>query len=86
MSPTKQAKPMVTKVEKGASKHWQGTKTPSGGRMEKKNLGEPRFSQGASSPLANEQTVYDYDSGGIIGQISDWFGTIRVLSSSIWLK
>ena len=40
------------------------------GRMEKKSLGEPRFSRGANSPLANEQTVYDYDSGSIIGQKS----------------
>ena len=39
-----------------------------------------------SSPLANERTVYDYDSGTIIGQKSDWIGTFIILSSSIWLK
>jgi len=45
---------------------------------------EPDSVWGASSPLANERTVYDYDSDSIIGQKSDWFGTIRVLSSSCW--
>jgi len=34
-------------------------------------LEEPRLSRGASSPLANEQTEYDYDLGRITGQKSD---------------
>jgi len=34
-----------------------------------------------------QQKVYDYDSGSIIGHYkSDWIGTIRLLSSSIWYK
>jgi len=49
-------------------------------------LEETRLSWGASSPLANERTVYDYDSGRIIGQKSDWIGRFRILSSSIWPK
>jgi len=36
------------------------------------NLGRNRAQLGASSPLANEQTVCDYDSGSITGQKSDW--------------
>ena len=74
---------MATKLKKGDS-----DKEPKlhQGRMEKKTLGETRLSRGASSPLASERTVYDYDSGSIIGQKSDWIGTFRILSSSIWLK
>jgi len=33
-----------------------------------------------------ETIDYDYDSGRITGQKSDWIGTIIMLSSSIWLK
>jgi len=51
--------------------------------MEKKTLIEPRLSQGASSSLANERTVYDYDSGSIIGQKSDWFGSNRISKTSV---
>jgi len=54
--------------------------------MEKKILGELRLNQGTSSPLTNEPNVYDHDSDSIIGQKSDWFGTIRILSRSIWFK
>jgi len=49
MSPTKKAK---------ARQQWQGTKTPSGDRMEKKTLGEPRLSRG---PMKEQ-----CDSGSII--------------------
>jgi len=40
-------------------KQWQGSKTPSGDRMEKKkkNLGRTQAQSGASSPLANEGTM-----------------------------
>jgi len=41
-----------------------------------KNLGRTHAQSRASSLLANQRTVYDYDSGGIIGQKSDWLGTI----------
>jgi len=44
----------------------------------KKTLGETRLSQGASSPQGNERTVYDYDSGSISGQKSDWIRTFRI--------
>jgi len=54
--------------------------------MEKKNLGRNQAQSIASSPLANEQRVYDYDLGSIIGQKSDWIVTIRIISISIWLK
>jgi len=83
MSPTKQAKPMATKGGKGNSEE---PKLQLGGRMEKKNLGELRLNQGTSCPLTNEPKVYDHDSDSIIGQKSDWFGPIRILSSSIWFK
>jgi len=45
-------------------------------------LGETRLSLGASSPLANERTVYNWDSGRITVQKSD----SEYLSSSIWLS
>jgi len=47
--------------------------------MEKKTLGEHRLSRGASSPLANERIVYDYDPGSITGQKSHWIRTFRIL-------
>jgi len=41
----------------------KGTETTSGDRMGgKKTLGETRLSRGTSSPMTNDQTVYDYDS------------------------
>ncbi|XDV31036.1 hypothetical protein PO909_033813 [Leuciscus waleckii] len=46
--------------------------------MEKKNLGRTQAQSVASSPLANERTVYDYDSGSITGQKSDWIRTFRI--------
>jgi len=55
--------------ERRKRQQWQGTKTPSGDRMEKKTLGEPRLSQGASPPLANERTVYDYELGSIMSGV-----------------
>jgi len=54
--------------------------------LRKKNLG--RNQARGSSPLANEQTVYDYDSGSIIGHKSYWIGTFRIfvqLSISLYL-
>ncbi|XDV34340.1 hypothetical protein PO909_004507 [Leuciscus waleckii] len=42
---------------------WQETKTPSGVQNGAKKLGRNQAQPGASSPLANERTVYDYDSG-----------------------
>ena len=47
---------------------------------------KPWEKSGASSPLANERTVYDYYSGGITSQKSDWIRTFRILSSSIWIN
>ena len=74
---------MVTKVEKGDSD--KEPKLHQVTEWRKKPWANPG-SLWASSSLANERTVYDYDSGSIIGQKSDWFGTMRILSISIWLK
>jgi len=74
-SPTKQAK--GNKGEKGEPKlhQWQNGEI---------NLMRNQ-TQSLSSPLANERTVCDYDSGSATGQKSDWIRTFTVLSSSIWL-
>jgi len=66
MSTTKQAKPTATKVEKGNS--GKEPKLHQVAEWRKKPRENPS-SVWASSPLANEKTVYDYDSGSIIGQI-----------------
>jgi len=47
--------------------------------MEKKKLGRTQAQSGTSSPLANERTVYDYDSGSISSQKSYWIRTFRIL-------
>jgi len=39
--------------------------------MEKKTHGRNQAQSGASSPLANERTICDYDSGNITGKKSD---------------
>ena len=77
MSPTKQAKSQGDSGKEPKLHQWQN-----GG----KNLGRTQAQSGASSPLANERTVYDYDLGSILGQKSDWIGTFRILSSFIWLE
>jgi len=64
----------------------QGTKTPSGGRMEKKPWEKPG-SVGGPVLLwqTNEQSMIMIQAA--LGQKSDWIGTLyRILSSSIWLK
>ncbi|XDV47132.1 hypothetical protein PO909_016837 [Leuciscus waleckii] len=76
MSPTKQAKSQGNSGKE--PKLYQGD------RMDKKNLGRNQAQSGGNSPLANERTVYDYDSGSITGQKSDWIRTFRILYSFIW--
>jgi len=46
-------------------------------REKKKKIGRTQAQLGASSPLANEQTVYDYDPGSITCQKSDWDQNIQ---------
>jgi hypothetical protein len=70
MSPTKQAKSQWRQRRREAKKATVARNQNSiSDRMEKKTLGEPRLSQGASPPLANEPTVYDYELGSIMSGV-----------------
>jgi len=67
MAPTKQAKGDSVKEPKLHQR-----------QNGERNLGRNQAQSGASSPLTNKRTVYDYDSGSITGQKSDWIGAFRI--------